>query len=473
VPRAGDEVTIRKGDKVVFDRNDDGKVTCAKLDIDPQGTLEFKKAAGKVVFVVPGPVESFGLIKLDGTASADDFHELRLTGKTPDDRTVKFEKGGALLVSGKANLPGGKRNVRFTSKAADPKAVDVTGKIEVKGGILDVRQAELRDLKLNGDDIDNTGATAGQRCNIVGNRFLERCNLGLTNCDTPLVADNQFEYTGPAWHQPAAIALSGCPLADVKNNTIKGLFYYAFSIYVCTDCVIKSNTTEKAYVGVYCVGAAMFKANTFREASVGFSITSMTGTIEDSVFEKTGVGIGVATATVQVANCVFRDPPKDSRAIDFAAGEVTLINCDFGPEKINLPKMLPKTDKPLVTSMQFLVLKVKGEVPEDTEVDVRTVNPQPPLAPGAADLNVRNAPAPLVGGRTPLPESLSPLILTAWVIDKDGKTVPAPEYHVRVLAPAPDGKDRKVLKTLTVKPDGKWFRARPNDPAPTLEVNLK
>src|SRR5262249_5286479 len=136
-----------------------------------------------------------------------------------------------------------------------------------------------------------------------------------------------------------------------------------------------------------------------------------------------------------------------------------------------LPKVLPKADKPFVTAMHYFILKVHGEVPDDSEVEVRTSNLK--VAPGAADLNVRNSPAPLVGRRTPLPESLSPLILRAWVLDKDGKTVPTPEYNVRVLAPAQDGKERKVLKSLTVKPDAKWFRAKPNDPAPTLEVNLK
>ena len=450
-----------------------GKTTCARLDIDPQGALKFKTGAGKIIFVVPGPVESFGLIKLDGTASADDFHELRLTGKSPDDRTVKFEKGGALVVSGKGKLPGGKRNVLLGSKAPDPKAADVTGKLQVKGGILDVRQADLRDLKLLGDDIDNTGATAGQRCNVLGNRFLERCNLGLTTCDTPFVTDNVFDYTGGPWHQPAAIALNGCPLAEVKNNTIKGSFYHAFSVYGCTDAVLSGNSSDRCYVGVYSVGTTTFKGHRVREAGGGFAVTSFTGTLEDCVFEKCAYGIHLSTGTVQMTSCVYRDPPKDGHAIDFALGEITLINCDFGPENIVLPKVLPKADKPFVTAMHYLILKVNGEVPEDSEIDVRTVNPKPALAPGAADLNVRNAPAPLVGGRTPLPQSLSPLILRAWVLDKDGKTVPVPEYSVRVLAPAQDGKERKVLKTLTIKPDAKWFRPKPNDPAPTLQVNLK
>src|SRR5262249_18068946 len=206
-----------------------------------KGALTFKKAAGKVIFVVPGPIENFGVIKLDGTASADDFHELRLTGKTPADRTIKGEKG-SLMVSGKANLPGGRRNVLIASKPPDPKAADVTATIEVKAGTLDVLRAELRDVKLNGAEIDNTGAKPGERCNIIDNRFGERCNLGLVSCDTPVISGNSFEYTGGPWQQPAAIALNSCPLAEVKKNSVKGYYYYAFSIYSCTDCVVTGNT---------------------------------------------------------------------------------------------------------------------------------------------------------------------------------------------------------------------------------------
>jgi parallel beta-helix repeat protein len=273
---------------------------------------------------------------------------------------------------------------------------------------------------------------------------------------------------------PAAMALNSCPLAEIKNNSVKGMFYYAFSIYGCSDCVVSGNSAEKNAVGIYCVGTAMFKGNTFHEVSNGFVVTSMTGTIEDCVFSKTGIGIQVASATVQMTNCVYRDPPKEGfQAVYFSAGEVTLINCNFTPEQITLPKPVAKADKPMVTAMHYLILKVNGEVPEDTQVDVRTTNPMPPIAPGAADLNVRNVPAPLLGNRTPLPQSLSPVLVKAWVIDKDGKKTPPPEYTVRVLAPAEGDKERKILKTLNVKPEDKWFRPKPNDPAPTLEVSLK
>jgi Right handed beta helix region len=472
VPKPDEEVTIRKGDAVLFDRNDDGKITCAKLFIDPKGALTFKKGAGKVIFVTPGAIESFGVIKLDGTASADDFHELRLTGKTPEDRTVKFDKGG-LVLSGKANLPGGKRNVRVAAKAPDPKATDVIARIELKGGMLDVRHAEFQDVKLEGNDIDNTGSKAGERCNIIGNRLLGRSGVSLLSCDTPHILDNLFDYPGGPWQLPPAIALNGCPLAEVKNNTIKGYFYYAFSIYGCTDAVVIGNSTDKCYVGAYCIGTTLFKGNTIQEAGGGFALTSFTGTVEDCTFIKCAYGIHLSTGSLQLTNCVYKDPPKMGHAIDYAIGDITLINCPFGPGDINLPKTLPKTDKPLITSMHFFILKVDGKVPEDSQVDVKTVNPKPPIASGAADLNVRNTPAPLVGNRTPLPQSLSPIFLKGWVIDKDGKTIPAPEYSVRVLAPAEDGKEAKVLKTLTVKPDEKWFRAKPNDPAPTVEVRLK
>src|SRR5262245_34464744 len=47
VPGPADDVTILKFDEVTFDRNDDGKVTCRKLRIDPKGLFIFKTSAGK------------------------------------------------------------------------------------------------------------------------------------------------------------------------------------------------------------------------------------------------------------------------------------------------------------------------------------------------------------------------------------------------------------------------------------------
>src|ERR1700722_7903976 len=66
VPGPKDDVIIRKFDAVVFDRNDDGKVSCARLQIDPKGVLMFKTGAGKQTFCVAEAIETYGTIKLDG-----------------------------------------------------------------------------------------------------------------------------------------------------------------------------------------------------------------------------------------------------------------------------------------------------------------------------------------------------------------------------------------------------------------------
>src|SRR5262249_38060189 len=97
VPTGEDDVVIRKGDVVVFDRNDDGKQTCQKLLIDPKGSFTFKTGAGKVICCVAGSIEAYGPIQLDGTKSTNDFQELRLVGDTVAKRQIKLLKGSALI----------------------------------------------------------------------------------------------------------------------------------------------------------------------------------------------------------------------------------------------------------------------------------------------------------------------------------------------------------------------------------------
>jgi len=127
-----------------------------------------------------------------------------------------------------------------------------------------------------------------------------------------------------------------------------------------------------------------------------------------------------------------------------------------------------------VEAMEFLVVGLKGIVPSHTQVEVVTSSPAAPRAPGAADLNIRNSPA-LVrpNGSTALPQSLTPLIVKSWMMGEDSKVVPAPEYTLNVLEPSAEpGTKPRVLKSLKIKPDETWFRAKPNAPNPTLEIQL-
>src|SRR6266567_3371108 len=95
VPTSGDDVVIQKNDIVAFDRNDDGKVSCRKVQIDPKGVLIFKTGAGKQICCIADAIESYGVIKLDGTKSANDLFELRMVGDSVDKRKIKLGKNAA------------------------------------------------------------------------------------------------------------------------------------------------------------------------------------------------------------------------------------------------------------------------------------------------------------------------------------------------------------------------------------------
>jgi hypothetical protein len=192
VPRATDDAVIQKGDAVTFDRNDAGKVTCRKLFLDPKGALTFRPG-GKRVLCVAGEVESYGTIKLDASRSARDYQELRLVGDASAKRVLKLLKGAALLVSGRKDLAKGRRNVVLAAPHPGGKQADLPGVIEAGRGVtIDVRWARVDNLHLQAAKIDNTGARAGERLNVVGTRFTGQGRVSCSECDTPLIADNTF-----------------------------------------------------------------------------------------------------------------------------------------------------------------------------------------------------------------------------------------------------------------------------------------
>ena len=95
-------------------------------------------------------------------------------------------------------------------------------------------------------------------------------------------------------------------------------------------------------------------------------------------------------------------------------------------------------------------------------------------AADGADVNVRNSPATLSAGLTPLPQTLNPLIVKGWSLDVAGKVAPAPEYSISVLGPAPkEGAPRPVLQKVMYRPPDNTFRPTLTDATPTLEVPRK
>jgi len=474
VPGPGDDAVIQKNDIVVFDRDDDGKVTCQKLLIDPKGALLFKSNAGKIVCTVADVIETFGVIRLDGTKNAGDHLELRLVGGTAEKRQVKLLKGSGLLLYGRPKLPADGRNVAVTSPKLPDQKDELTALVEAgASAMIDVQRAFLHNVKLQATSIDNTGAKPNERLNVLDSRFLGLGRIWLSACDTPVIARNTFDATKTPLPADNAIWASG-PLVEIKGNVIRGWFANGIVVYGGDDPVIADNVVEKCSNGIHCYGSTnvMIKNCTIRECGAGIYVYAVTGVLENLTLVKNPTGIYNLRAHVQLTNVQVSDVPKDGKAVTALGGSTVLLNCNIVPAQVKVDLEPPPAGKPMpipMTAHQYLIASVKG-APPGTMVEVHTAT-----APATvADENVRNSPAPLVDGLTPLPRSLAPLVVKSWMIDTTGKLVAAPEYKLNVLGPsAKEGTPRAVLKTQAFRPTDGAFRTPPNDPTPTLEVLLK
>ena len=252
VPTADDDVVIARDDSVTFNRNDDGKVTCKQLSLDPRAVLQFKVGSGPIVFCASGLVESYGYIRLDASKSAKDQQEFRLVADDPEQRMLKIAKGGGLVVSGRLGLPQGRRNALIASRPpkkevpAGMAQPDPTAVLEAAtGSTFDVQRAELINIYAQTTGIDNTGAKPGERINVIKNRFSGTSRIVLTSCDSAVVADNQFERDDPFPMPQAALYISVCPLIEVRGNTIRGNYPGGITCYGQNECIMTNNTIEK------------------------------------------------------------------------------------------------------------------------------------------------------------------------------------------------------------------------------------
>lgn len=473
VPARADDVVIQKHDIVAFDRNDDGKTTCRKLQIDPKGVLVFKTGAGKLICCVGDTIESFGVIKLDGTKSAGDFLELRMVGDSADKRKIKLAKGANFLLYGRANLPGDKRNVALSSpKLADQKE-DLLSVVDAEGVVsIDWQRAQVNDVKLMAKKIDNTGTKANERMNVLENHFTGQARIWLQACDTPVIAKNTFEHKGAKPIDEAAINVSYSPLSEIKGNLIRGGFAIGITVTYQSDSVLHGNTIEKCASGItggYGIPNTMMRKCVVRGCGVGIKLEGASGVLEDTVVEGATTAFHIQNANLQLTNFHINDLAAKGTAVQFDTGTLTLLNCNIAPGQIKVGPQPAAAKADPVTCLQYVIVGVK-EAPADCLVELRSAV----LAVDAADPNVRNSPAPLTAGLTPLPKTLNPLFVKAWSIDLKGKLQAAPEYTVKVLGPAAkEGDARPVLKMTTFRPQESAFRATPDDATPTLEVKLK
>jgi hypothetical protein len=479
VPGAEDEAVIGARDTVLFDRNDEEGPTCKQLILDPNSNFAFQSGLGKRTLTVNGSIEAFGSIKMHAPALTDDM-EIRLASTVDTERLIKLGRGAALLMLGRPDLPEGKRNVRITV-TAPPVSKGVPAQAELTAGdrtALDVQYAQLDNLAISATGIDNTGAQPNERCNFIGNLFSGYARLGLSSCDTPVIARNEFQAQKAATIRPSGIAVGSCPLAEIRGNHLTGAYAIAINVS-SSEANVADNLIEGAIQGiVWHTGAAMLKHNTMRNCKTGLALRTVTGSAEDTTLDGCDLPLSAAAAKVQLTSVNITNPGKGP-LMESTSSSVGLLNCNIKPEQIKsirdaaLPRIVG-TEDPAVETLAFLVVGLKGTFPRGAQIEVRTSKPAAAIAPGAMDMNIRNSPARVrVDGSTPLPQSLTPLIVKAWLMDDDGKVVPAPEYTVNILELAAEpGAKPRVLKSVKVKPDETWFRPEPNDPKPTLEIQL-
>lgn len=422
IPGANDEVVISRGDAVVFDRNDNcvhltetaanmvactslaegftplavtsvllagasERATCRTLSLDPKSQLSFKAGMGRATLCVAGPIEAYGAIKLDARNQPGDVLELRLIGKKVEERTLKLQKGGALVLHGRGG-PERRSNVVLSSwpparVKAPANDLEALGTVDAQpGSMVDVQRAEIANVQVGATNIDNTGTKPNERFQVVDSRFTGRARVALTGGDTPLIANNVFDYDGVPWVQPGAIYLNGVSLADVKGNSIRGYYYYGIQAYAMVDAAIADNSIDGCYQGIYFYGEnGMVKQAVIRGCQTGVVFTSASGVMEDVAIDGAQTGYYHGGATMQATSLKVTNLQKGGDAIYYASGPLTLLNCAFRPEQIKIDKTVAKPPQPppfLVQSMQFLVVGVKGEAPADAQVEVVTANPSKP-----------------------------------------------------------------------------------------------
>lgn len=475
VPGPTDEVVVRKYDILTFDRNDTDKVSCKKLQIDPKGVLQFKTSAGKLLCVIDGTIENFGIIKLDGTRSTQDDIELRLSGiATPAGPHIKLAKGSALLLYGKPGLKDGRKNVAVTSELVDDKKLPVTAIVDMDGQVaIDWQRARLTNVKLFAKMLDNTGAKQNERLQVIDCQFQGQGRIYCSQCDTPILGKNTFDYTGSDFTTEAAITTSACALAEIKGNHIRGRFGKGIYLGSQTDSSVVANMIDGCEYGIQgnSVGSTMIKGAAILNCDYGIRFDSSNGVVEDVTIDNARTAFGMDASAVQMTNIFFTGRSYfrgRTVGLSHTGVKLSLLNCNFRPKDIFLS--VPTAKENPLECQQYVIVAVK-DAPEGAVIDVRTVSPAVPK--DVMDPNVRNAPAALVKGKTPGTRTLNPLVVKSWSLDLKGTLIPPPQYQVFLLGtPAKEGDPRPVLKMVPYTPALDAVRL-PDDDTPTLEVSAK
>ena len=469
-PAATDVVVIASGDTLQADA---GEAVCAGLLIDPDGVLAARPAGTPRRLLVTGPVESYGLIRVDAAREPQAAFTLRVEAAEPGARVIRLHRNSGLLLYGPASPEAGAPGVSL--EAGAPGGADAAGAIEAGPGVrLDLAGVRVLNWAVKATGLDNTGFKPDERLNLASCRFEGFGRIELKECDSALVAGNRLEWRGTEAALAPAVSASSCKLGDLRQNRVTGRFPAGFDLASETDPAVTSNTVEGAEAGFSFRSCAnpMIRANAALGCGDGLRIAGGSGAVEGLRVRGVRRGVVLTECQVQVSDARIEDTPDGAAPVHLESASVALLNVNVTTNQIRRSGRAPAGKEPWATQLHYLVVKAAGAFPPGSEVAVATAAASGGPPGGLADLNVRNSPARiLANGLTPLPRTLRPLVVRGWRIDNAGVFREAPFYDLKVTgAPDPATGARPVLKAQVVEPRENWYRPEPDAPAPTLEV---
>ncbi len=470
LPAASDHVVITASDTVIFDAGERDIPNCAALSIDPSGVLTFRLDGSSQRLKVAGRIESYGTIRVDASDDRGSRVAIMLCATQPEQRVIRLLRGSALLLYGTASGSADDSNVVLASEGnAEGGSVEATGDV-----LLDLQGIRISGIHLRATGIDNTGYRPLQRLNLVNNRFRDGARLTLEQCDTAVIQKNHFLQAGDSTMLETAITLQQCSLTACKDNRIEG---YAQGVEARrdVDVAIQGNVVSGAKTGISLRTGrnGMIKGNRLLDCEIGLLLEEATGVVEGLRLEKVRRSIYVRKSTVQLMDVAVGEKTEDVVPLTLHDATVTLLNCNISADSIKLEGSRPPGAF-WVQNMNYLVLRVTGKKLPRAVVQVNTAAVSGGVPKGAADLNVRNVPARVSeNGWTPLPRTLSSIVLRSWQIDASKKLNAAPFYDLLVM-PVVDATNQapSILHKQVVEPRDEWFRADPNAMEPTLEVKI-
>ena len=247
---------------------------------------------------------------------------------------------------------------------------------------------------------------------------------------------------------------------------------------VLTDCEF-----EGAATGVYWYGQnGMLKNLVIRKCTTGLTCTSMSGVVEDVRIESCVTGYYHALATAQLTNLQVVDVPKDGVLVSYYSGPLRMLNCNITPGADHADQGGAEESEGRHADDRIPALSGRSAAGEGACRGRGSKWKRPAATPRkerrpprAADPNVRNSPAPLRSdGLTPLPGFAGTADRPRLDVRRRRKACRTAELRRphraaaaghRATAPPP-------LASITVTPDATWYRAEPNEPEPTVEVQL-